>query len=374
MNSVLDAAHRLQGRIVALVGRRPVLVDLLIVAFLVAQAAGHAAGRDADGTFGALFAVPLALPLLWRRRHPMAVFAAIAAVALVQLALDVRSTGDLALLVIMYTVALTQSRRIAMGAVAALEVGVLVATLRWSHGSVLEGFVALSAMVIAAVVLGLNIRQRRALVGSLQERAVRLELERDQQGRLATAAERARIAREMHDIVAHNLTVMIALADGAGYALDDDPARSRAAMATASRTGRAALSDMRRLLGVLHDRDDAGADGRAPQPGLERLATLIEQVRAAGVPVRYETAGRPCSELAAGMQLAAYRVVQEALTNTLKHAGPGAGATVSLTYEDTRLLVEVSDTGVGRTDGVEVDGRGLRGMYERAAVYDGSVS
>jgi signal transduction histidine kinase len=273
----------------------------------------------------------------------------------------------------MYTVALTQPRRIAIGAITALEAGVLLAALRWSQDAVLEGVVALSAMVVAAVVLGINIRQRRALVGSLQERAARLELERDQQGRLATAAERARIAREMHDIVAHNLTVMIALADGASYALEDDPVRSRTAMVTASRTGREALGEMRRLLGVLHEGDDAGADGRAPQPGLERLAALIEQVRAAGVPVRYETTGRPGSELAAGVQLAVYRVVQEALTNTLKHGGAGAGATVSLAFEDTRLLVDVSDTGAARIDGDAAEGRGLRGMHERAALYDGSL-
>jgi signal transduction histidine kinase len=370
-------ANSWPGRVVALVGRRPVLVDLLLVAFLVVQACAHAAGSDADGTLGALFAVPLALPLLWRRRYPVAVFATIAAVALVQIVLDVRSTGDLALLVAMYTVALTQPRTIAIAAIGALEVGVLIAALRWSQSSVLEGFVALSAMVIAAVVLGINIRQRRALLGSLHERAARLELERDQQGRLATAAERARIAREMHDIVAHNLTVMIALADGAGYAIQDDPGRSRTAMATASRTGREALSDMRRLLGVLHDDDDdagAGADGRAPQPGLERIATLIEQVRAAGVPVSYETAGRPRAELAAGTQLAVYRVVQEALTNTLKHAGPGTRVTVSLAYDDACLVVEVADTGAAQPGANAAEGRGVRGMRERAAVYDGSLA
>jgi signal transduction histidine kinase len=374
VNSVLTSANRWPGRVVAAVGRWPVLVDLVIVAFLVIQAAAHAAGPDADGRLGALFAVPLALPLLWRRRYPVAVFAVVAVVALTTLALDVRSTADLALLVAMYTVALTQPRRIAAAAIAALEVGVLLGNLRWSQGSVLEGFVAVSAMVIAAVALGINIRQRRALLGSLYERAARLELERDQQGRLATAAERARIAREMHDIVAHNLTVMIALADGATYAIEDDPERARKAMETASRTGREALSDMRRLLDVLHDADDAATNGRAPQPGLERISTLVEQVRTAGVAVSYETAGRPSAGLPAGMQLAVYRVVQEALTNTLKHAGPRARVEVSLDYDGARLVAEVADTGAGRPGAGAVDGRGLRGMHERAAVYDGSVS
>jgi signal transduction histidine kinase len=374
VNSVPDAPHGLPGRVVALIGRRPVLVDLLIVAFLVAQAGAHAAGSDADGTLGALFAVPLALPLLWRRRQPVAVFAAVAVVASIQFALDVRSTGDLALLVALYGVTLTRPRNVTIGVVAALEAGILVATLRWSHGTVLEGFVALSAMVTAAVVLAINIRQRRALVESLHERAARLELERDQQGRLSTAAERARIAREMHDIVAHNLTVMVALADGAGYAIENDPVGARAAMATASQTGREALGDMRRLLGVLHDGDDAGADSRAPQPGLERIAALVEQVRTAGVPVDYETSGRPAAEPGAGMQLAVYRIVQEALTNTIKHAGPGARVDVSVAYDDAGLVVEVADTGGARAATEGSDGRGLPGMRERAAVYDGSLS
>jgi signal transduction histidine kinase len=144
-------------------------------------------------------------------------------------------------------------------------------------------------------------------------------------------------------------------------------------MATASRTGREALSDMRRLLGVLHDGDGDG-DDRAPQPGLERIAVLVEQVRTAGVPVSYETAGRPAAELAAGLQLAVYRVVQEALTNTLKHAGSGTRVTVSLAYDDARLVVEVSDTGAARPVAGGGDGRGLRGMRERAAVYDGSLT
>jgi signal transduction histidine kinase len=275
----------------------------------------------------------------------------------------------------MYTVALSQPRAVAIAAIAALEAGVLLGALRWSQGSVLEGFVGLSAMVIAAVALGINIRQRRALLGSLYERAARLELERDQQGRLATAAERARIAREMHDIVAHNLTVMIALADGAAYAIEEDPARARTAMETASRTGREALSDMRRLLDVLHDADDATSDGRAPQPGVERIAQLVEQVRTAGVAVSYETAGRPCAGLPAGMQLAAYRIVQEALTNVARHAEVRE-ATVRVWARSQVLEVEVEDQGKG-FDPASMPSSGsvgLAGMRERAIIVNGSLT
>ena len=176
-------------------------------------------------------------------------------------------------------------------------------------------------MVIASALLGISVQNRRALLASLQERAARLELERDQQGRLAAAAERARIAREMHDIVAHNLTVVIALADGAVFAARESPEQATAAMEKVSRTGREALAEMRRLLGVLNDerRRLCGS----PQPGISELNQLVDQVRTTGVPVDLEIEGDPAG-LPAGVQLATYRIVQEALTNTLKHAGPDA--------------------------------------------------
>ena len=138
-------------------------------------------------------------------------------------------------------------------------------------------------MATAAVVLGLNVRTRRAYLASVEERAAQLERERDQQGRLAAAAERARIAREMHDIVAHNLSVMIALADGAGYMADRDPQRAAGAMEQVSQTGRHALGEMRRLLGVLREDESTAL---APQPGLADLEPLLEQVRAAGLTAR----------------------------------------------------------------------------------------
>ena len=175
-----------------------------------------------------------------RRRYPRAVFSAVASSRCVQWALDVRLGADLALLVALYTVAAVQSRRQTAAAVGVAELGALFAAARWAD-PMLPFFVGLSAMVVAAALLGISIQNRRALLASLQERAARLELERDQQGRLAAAAERARIAREMHDIVAHNLTVVIALADGAVFAARESPDQATAAMETVSRTGREAL-------------------------------------------------------------------------------------------------------------------------------------
>jgi signal transduction histidine kinase len=357
-------------RLAAVGARRPWVADLLVVAVIVVLGSLPDPGR-AEGTTGWLVTVVLALPLLWRRRFPVAVFAVIAAIALAQWAADVRAFGDTALLVALYTVAATRPLRVALAAAAVLEIGVVLAIARWAPDSnEVNAFIGLSGLTTAAGVLGINVRHRRALLASLQERADRLEHERDQQGRLSAAAERSRIAREMHDIVAHNLSVMIALADGASYAVRDAPDRAEAAMQTASRTGRQALTEMRRLLGVL--REDPEPEGRAPQPGIAQIDALVEQVRSAGLPVGYSVSGQPGEVAPAGLQLAAYRIVQESLTNTLKHAGPGAEAVVSLTWNADRLTVEVRDTGLA-AEPAAADGGGLRGMRERAAVYDGIV-
>jgi signal transduction histidine kinase len=344
-------------RLAALAARRPWAVDALVVAVIVALGSAPEPGR-AEGLDGRLMTVALALPLLFRRRSPVVVFGVIATIALGQWAADVRAFGDSALLVALYTVAATRPPRVALACAAVLEAGVVLALLRWGGGrDGVQAFIGLSGLTTAAGVLGNNVRHRRELLASLQERATRLERERDQQGRLSAAAERSRIAREMHDIVAHNLSVMIALADGASYAVHDAPDRAQSAMQTASRTGRQALTEMRRLLGVLRE---------GPEPD-----ALIEQVRAAGLPVDYTVAGRAAGA-PAGLQLAAYRIVQEALTNTLKHAGPGAQAHVALEWGADRLTVDVRDTGA-ETTGLVAEGGGLRGMRERAAVYDGAV-
>ena len=217
--------------------------------------------------------------------------------------------------------------------------------------------------------LGISIRQRRALLATLEERAARLEFERDQEGRLGAAAERARIAREMHDIVSHNLTVMIGLADGATYALQSSPDAAGSAMQRVSATGRQALGEMRRLLGVL--RDDPTAEPFEPQPGLDRLDDLLARVEAAGVPVSIEIEGDP-HELSGGVQLAVFRVAQEALTNTLKHGSRPATARLALRIAGGRVELTVTNTGA-TTSGPISGGRGLRGMRERAAAYGGTL-
>jgi signal transduction histidine kinase len=335
--------------------RHPWVVDALFPALVLAL------GPHTSVLSGVISAA-LCLPLIVRRRYPVAVFGVLAAVAFVQWLADIRVSADVALLVGFYTVAAYRSWRWTAAATAVLEFGVLLASLRWAPG-LLDSMIFLSAMVVAAGVLGVNMRTRRAYLASLEERAVRLEAERDQQARLAAAAERARISREMHDVVAHSLSVMIALADGAGYA----PDRAGEAMASVSATGRTALAEMRRLLGILRAPDESELH---PQPGVGELDELVEKIRAAGLPVTLVLDGDP-SPVPAGAQLTVYRLVQESLTNTLKHAGPGASAQVRLSFTPYAVCVDVSDTGLSAKAG---HGHGIAGMRERAAIYGGELS
>ncbi len=328
--------------------RHPLLVDLLLTLVLLGFGVVGAQGGDR------WIAAALTLPLLWRRRAPFAVFSVIAAVAFGHWLADINLAADMTLLVAIYTVAAQAPRGRVIAACVILEIGIVLAVARWGEPARLPSFVLLTGMATAAVVLGLNVRTRRAHMSTLEDRAA--------------AAERARIAREMHDIVAHNLSVMIALADGAGYIAEQDPKRALGAMGQVSDTGRHALDEMRRLLGVLRE-DEATA--LAPQPGLAELEPLLERLREAGLRATLETSGDPVA-LGAGAELTVYRLVQEALTNTLKHAGADAHATVRLHYDATGVEVEVTDDGEGRSR-VPAGGLGLNGMRERAAVYGGEL-
>lgn len=315
--------------------------------------------------------VCLVVPLLWRRRAPVTAFSLVWAVAAVQGLTGKPTFGDAALLIAFYTIASAADRRTTVLAGAALELGVILAVSKTvpEAEAWLKAFVALSGLATAAGVLGINVRNRRQILAGLQERAERLEREHEREVALARATERGRIARDMHDVIAHNLSVMVALCDGAGYHVHDAPERVQAALEQASRSGRQALAEMRQLLGVLRDAPDGPE--LAPQPGVRQIEELVEQVRGAGVPVSYTLTGKPIGG-PPGMELAIYRIVQEALTNTLKHAGAGARAQVSLSCHDERIEVEVSDTGNARQASGS-GGAGLPGMKERAAVYGGTL-
>ena len=316
-----------------------------------------------------------AVPLLVRRIWPIPVFAvALALNAGAGLWGHVHAVNGLALLIALYTVAAIRPRRDALVCAGLLELTVVAGLLLFAGGGWWYDSIFVSGMVAAALGLGLYSATRRAYLAELHDRAERLERERDQQGALAAAAERARIAREMHDIVAHHLTVMITLSDAAIAASAASPERATEVMRSVSATGRRALADTRRLLGVLHQRpgQDAG-EALAPVPDLTQLDILIEQVRSAGLDTTLEIHGE-APDLPAGVQLTVYRLVQEALTNTLKHGGSGARASVRLRFLPGELRVDVDDDGAGVTAPAPASiGSGLVGMQERVHAYGGDV-
>ena len=379
------------------------------VAFVAALAGLPEAYHSANGTaptsehpWGLALALFLsAAPLLARRIWPVPVLGCVLAISL-GIAIDQHTANGLALLIALYTVTTLRPRREALACAAALELFIVACTIWLAGTSWWYPAVFLSGLVGAALGLGLYSATRHAYLAELRDRAARLERERDQQGALAAAAERARIAREMHDIVAHHLTVMVTLSDAAIAVSDASPERSERAtdvMRRVSATGRTALADTRRLLGVLREppagngnrsAGDEAAEARQPVPGLAQLDALIEQVRSAGLDTTLEVRG-DVPDVPVGVQLTVYRLVQEALTNTLKHGRAGARAAVRLRFQPGELLVDIDDDGAGappappptatastaasQTSGPApaTAGGGLVGMRERARAYGGDV-
>lgn len=356
----------------------PRVVDA-VVAALVAAAGATALTARAETTGVPLAAVDwwwtgaLVVPLLWLRRAPVLVFWALLGIGTLGGVVHAHSPAGLfASLAAGYAVARYRSRRhlapVVAAGLASLLMGGLVGAIQW------PGFVAATAILAATVLLGVQRQTRQAYLAALEERAQRLERERDQLSRLAVAGERSRIAREMHDIVAHNLVVMVALADGAAATAGPHPAAD--VMRQVSDTGREALGEMRRLVGLLrHDPADRSPHPRGPQPGLDDIDKLVEQVRGAGVRITLTRDGEP-GRWGPGAGLTVFRIVQEALTNTLKHAGPRAGAQVWLRYTADGADVQVLDDGAGRAHrATPPAGRhGLVGMRERADFYDGELT
>ncbi|MCM1973448.1 histidine kinase [Streptomyces sp. G1] len=349
----------------------PLVWDSVLPALLLLNVVTTYPARDLP--VAAALTAALALPLMWRRRAPLAVFAAVVAAAFVQWLADVQLPADIALLMALYTVAAHTGRRgTLLAAAAVVEGGAVLACLRWSSdGAFLTPFVALSATVVAAAVLGVNVRTGRAYLAAVQERAERLALHQEQRALLAVTEERARITREMHDIVTHNLSVMVALTDAAVYAQHSSPDRATAAMLQISETGRQALTDMRRSLGVLRA-DEPDAE-RHPLPGIAQLDALADQMAAAGLPTGLEVRGGH-AHVPATAQLTVYRLVQEALTNTLKHTPAGTRATVLVECSAGSVGVEVTDSGPRPALPAAVpSGYGIPGMRERAAAYGGTL-
>ncbi|MGC4789360.1 sensor histidine kinase [Micromonospora sp. DT178] len=347
------------------------------------------------GGMATLVGAAMAVALLFRRTHPSAVALVVAALALVQVVAGWGPLAfDVAVLIALYSV-VKYADRLRDGVLAGIgaAVGVVLAGLQ-TQGAISWWATAIYYGLVTGAVwlVGLNVRTRRLYVLSLEERAATLEREREAEARAAVAGERTRIARELHDVVAHSMAVMIVQADGARFTLDRDPETARQAVKVVADTGRQALEEMRRLVGVLREPDAPDAEagpGAAGAPGdagasadpahrrlaLAELPALLDRFRAAGLRTRHAVSGEP-APMPPGLELTVYRVVQEGLTNALKHAGVGADVEVTVTHAGDAVLVRVVDDGRGRppVSPAPSGGHGLVGMRERVGVYDGSLT
>jgi signal transduction histidine kinase len=341
----------------------PLAIDCLLGAALVAGAelAIWLGGDAARHRLGAAVLAPTLGLIALRRRPPLAVGAGVPLLlALDHRLFDPQFVGNpIAEFCALYALAVwTPTRSFLLGATA--FAGASLATAIGSPGS-FGGTFFFTAVTLVVMLLV------RRVVGDRERRAQLAERERDLIAREAVVDERARIARELHDVIAHNVSMMVVQA-GAERRVLDEASPTREVLETVERIGRSALTEMRRLVGMLRSEE---ADPLAPQPGLHDLPILVAQVREAGLPVELHVAGDP-RELPAGIDLSAYRIVQEALTNTLKHAGE-ARAAVRVHYGADMLQLEITDNGAGATRAPATSGHGLVGMRERVALYGGRL-
>jgi signal transduction histidine kinase len=374
-SAALPSAPRpMSQRMVTLARSHPAAADAALASAVLAAGlyALSLGGRGSPAVLAAL-EIALALPLIWRRRYPLPMFAITATVALAQWLYTERTLAGYALLISLYSVARHAPRRVALTAAAVAWSGAALAAMLTVSQNWPLFLAVFATMVAAPCFLGSYLRTREAYLLALVERTRRLEHERDQQARIAAAAERASIAREMHDIVAHSLAVIITMAEAAAAKRRSDPDRAAAAMEQVAETGREALDQTRRLLGVLRTAEPAASHG--PPPGLAQLDALLEQVRATGLAAELTVTGRRFP-LAEGAQLAIYRIIQEALTNTIKHARSATRVQVLLSYDEPSAEIRVADDGepTAGADRQLPAGHGLAGMRERAALYGGDAA
>lgn len=358
------------------------VVDLGIAACLLLALGGHLATRPAANAYTVPSFVAAAVAVTVRRRVPFVALGAMAAAAAVAVGGGAAGVALPLLGFPMYTVASTAPRGRALVALAAtgavVLTGALMAELRHASGSNAAFGIVLA---VAAWFVGDSVRVRRAYTAGIAEQSAQRQREAVERAQRSVAEERLQIARELHDVVAHSLSV-IAVQSGVGrHVIDANPTEAKRALAAVEATSRSALTELRHMLGVLR-RDDGRPAALAPAPGLGRLEELAAQVRAAGIPVILDVHATAVAGLSPGAELSVFRVVQEALTNVVKHAGP-ASARVEIRDEPGMLVVEVTDDGLGDvlavvpSDGGNGDGadghHGIVGMRERAGLFGGSL-
>jgi signal transduction histidine kinase len=361
--------------------RHPVFGDSVVTLLLAVLSVPETVDDLRHGRFTAIpIFLLMVVPIVFRRRRPLLVAFLILAGGALQLLTQAAGTpvrgADLALGVALYTLAVYSERRHAVMYAGFLLVGTGV-DLLWRTTDVrTAAILGVGALVIFGFcwLLGEFIGARRAYHAEVESRLALLETERDQQATIAVAAERTRIARELHDVVAHAVSVIVVQADGAGYAIRSDPELAETAVRTISATGREALAELRRLLDVLRS-DTEDRPSRAPQPDVTALPDLADKVSSVGLPVALDLRGE-LTTLPAAVGLGIYRIVQESLTNTLKHAGTGTNASVRVERVGGLVEVEVDDDGTGNgvAYGLVSGGNGLIGMRERASVLGGTLT
>ncbi|MBO0595498.1 sensor histidine kinase [Nesterenkonia sp. E16_7] len=390
-----EARTRTRQRLIdALVKVLPLLV-LMVFSYSGGARSFSEIGLEVPWYAGILLEILCILPLAFSRTNPGAAAGFMAVCCAGQLVIGAApSVSALAVPLVVYACAKYGTPRVSWGylAVALLGAAALGAYFvyldlhyqqqyqgygNWTEALAGAGLTGGFAGAVALVfwLAGHLAGRRRRELGAISERNQLLIRERDQEARLAVDAERMRIAREMHDVISHSMSVMIAQADGGRYVLQQNPERAEAAFATISDTGREALTEMRRMLGVL--RDEHGELQKRPAPGVQDLPQLIDDVSASGLQVRLHMLSDSIPRLPEGVGLAAYRIVQEALTNTLKHGGPRARAEVwvaTAAEPEPALMLEVRDSGLGASAANDGAGSGLLGMAERARLYGGTVT
>jgi signal transduction histidine kinase len=364
---------------------RSVLFDVLVAAGVAGLTGLGIFMRETPPATMALGYI-MAVAVLVRRQWPLVTMAVVASAALLQVILFPPPFDplpyDLAVLVAMYSVVkYGKHLRDAFLAAAVVAIGIAIEVVRHPN----QPWLLLTLWYIGVCggvwLMGYSMRNRRLYVATLEERAATLERERDHLARIAVADERAAIARELHDVVAHSLAVMIVQADGGSYAFDTDPAAARQALKTVADTGREALEDMRRLVEVLRGtRPETDPEHSRIRVTLDDLSQLVERARSAGLTVDVSVAGSP-DRLTPSIELSVYRIVQEALTNVLRHAGAGARVQLALDYTGERIRVSVVDDGgagsvprPARTVRPPSAGHGLIGMRERVNVHGGELT
>ncbi|WP_329015765.1 sensor histidine kinase [Streptomyces sp. NBC_00690] len=318
-----------------------------------------------------LLIVLSALPLAARRRYPLAAFALVMGATL---AMDDEATWMGVVTCVIGAYGAVVHSRYRLGSIIGLGIAAVLAGIAFQDAEpLLPGWSSPAVVLLIAGVSASLIRLWRRQLAASRDRYAQLQQAQDEAMRRAVDEERSRIAAELHDVVTHNVSVMVIQAGAARKVMDTTPERSKEALLVVEAGGRAAMAELRQVMGLLAAPDHERPDGMEPQPGLERLDVLVERVRAAGTPVRV-TLSLPADPLPPGVDLAAYRVVQEALTNTIKHA-PGATADVTISHTETCLEIEVTDTGGVKDSGSpDGNGRGLIGLRERLAVYRGELT